>query len=78
MTRAYLQLMILIAFPCVALSARAQLADNQTHGFGANRLITFTYLQSFDCVDQPKLDLDFNGILLNPIQMKCKFQSVNP
>jgi hypothetical protein len=25
-------------------------------------LVTFTYLQNFDCVDQPKLDLDFNGI----------------
>ena len=40
-----------------------QLAPNQTKGFGNNRLVTFTYLQSFDCVDQPKLDLDFNGIL---------------
>jgi hypothetical protein len=43
--------------------AAAQLADNQTHGFGNNRLITFTYLQNFDCVDQPTLDLDFNGIM---------------
>jgi hypothetical protein len=41
-------------------SASAQLADNQTNGFGNNRLITFTYLQNFDCVDQPLLDLDFN------------------
>jgi len=24
--------------------------------------VTFTYLQNFDCVDQPTLDLDFNGI----------------
>jgi hypothetical protein len=23
--------------------------------------VTFTYLQNFDCVDQPNLDLDFNG-----------------
>src|SRR5690348_18300916 len=43
--------------------ASAQLADNQTHGFGNSRLVTFTYLQNFDCVDQPVLDLDFNGIL---------------
>jgi len=43
--------------------ASAQLADNQTHGFGNGRLITFTYLQNFDCVDQPTLDLDFNGIM---------------
>lgn len=44
-------------------SASAQLANNQTNGFGNNRLITFTYLQNFDCVDQPTLDLDFNGVL---------------
>jgi hypothetical protein len=51
---------------CVAFSATAasaQLADNQTNGFGNNRLVTFTYLQNFDCVDQPLMDLDFNGIL---------------
>ena len=44
-------------------SAGAQtLSPNQTHGFGNGRLITFTYLQNFDCVDQPTLDLDFNRI----------------
>ena len=42
-------------------SAWAQLAPNQTEGFGNGRLITFTYLQNFDCVDQPLLDLDFRG-----------------
>src|SRR5262250_2881100 len=42
--------------------AMAQLAPNQTNGFGNGRLVTFTYLQNFDCVDQPNLDLDFNGI----------------
>jgi hypothetical protein len=55
-----------MAFPFVLLaaaSAPAQLAADQTHGFGADRLVTFTYLQNFDCVDQPMLDLDFNGIL---------------
>jgi hypothetical protein len=49
---------------CIAFatgSARAQLAPNQTNGFGNGRLVTFTYLQNFDCVDQPALDLDFNG-----------------
>jgi len=46
-----------------ALGVQAQLADDQTHGFGANQLVTFTYLQNFDCVDQPTLDLDFNKIL---------------
>ena len=51
---------------CVGLisaTASGQLAPNQTNGFGDNRLVTFTYLQNFDCVDQPKLDLDFNHIL---------------
>ncbi len=51
---------------CIALAsgaALAQLAPNQTQGFGYNRLVTFTYLQNFDCVDQPTMDLDFNRIL---------------
>jgi len=42
--------------------AFGQLAPNQTNGFGNGRLVTFTYLQNFDCVDQPLLDLDFNRI----------------
>lgn len=49
----------------IAGTAWAQLAPNQTEAFGNGRLITFTYLQNFDCVDQPLLDLDFNG---NPAQ----------
>jgi hypothetical protein len=44
------------------IPASAQLKPNQTNGFGNNRLVTFTYTQNFDCVDQPLLDLDFNGI----------------
>lgn len=43
--------------------AQTQLAPNQTIGFGNGGLVTFTYLQNFDCVDQPTLDLDFNGML---------------
>jgi hypothetical protein len=51
---------------CVCLwfstgSVSAQLAANQTQGFGNGRLVTFTYLQNFDCVEQPTMDLDFNG-----------------
>ena len=42
--------------------ASAQLAPNQTNGFGNGRLVTFTYLQNFDCVDEPTMDLDFNNI----------------
>ena len=44
-----------------AFSQTPDLAPNQTNGFGNNRLVTFTYLQSFDCVDQPTMDLDFNS-----------------
>src|SRR5437660_2233258 len=57
--------LILAVSACVifaAASATAQLAPNQTHGFGNNRLVTFTYNQNFDCVDQPTMDLDFNKI----------------
>ncbi len=61
-----IQALVLALSVCACLTltpegARAQLAPNQTNGFGNNRLVTFTYLQNFDCVDQPTLDLDFNG-----------------
>ena len=57
--------LVAAASACLLLAAgpaSAQLAHNQTQGFGNGRLVTFTYLQNFDCVDQPKLDLDFNGV----------------
>jgi hypothetical protein len=51
---------------CLAFAASSafaqQLNPNQTNGFGNSRLVTFTYLQNFDCVDQPTMDLDFNGV----------------
>jgi len=47
----------------VPASSFAQLAPNQTNGFGNGRLVTFTYLQNFDCVDQPTMDLDFNHVM---------------
>lgn len=62
LTRLWLPLAACVWLPLAAGSASAQLAANQTHGFGNGRLVTFTYLQNFDCVDQPTLDLDFNGI----------------
>lgn len=42
--------------------ASAPLAPNQTNGFGHGKVVTFTYQQNFDCVDEPTMDLDFNGI----------------
>lgn len=52
-------------FLLAAAPSRAQgsLDANQTFGFGNGRLLKFTYMQSFDCVDQPSMDLDFNGKL---------------
>src|SRR5215469_12066172 len=61
----YLAVAVCAGMGLLAGSARAQLAPNQTEAFGNGRVITFTYLQNFDCVDQPLLDLDFNG---NPAQ----------
>jgi hypothetical protein len=31
-------------------------------GYGDNKLLTFTYSESFTCIDQPGSDLNFNGI----------------
>jgi hypothetical protein len=59
-TSAFTTLAICACIVLVAGAATAQLDPNQTHGFGNSRLLTFTYLQNFDCVDQPLLDLDFN------------------
>jgi hypothetical protein len=39
----------------------ANLGDNQTIGFGANKRLLFTYTMQFDCVVQPEDDRDFNG-----------------
>lgn len=39
------------------------LQPNQTYGFSGGKIVLFTYLQSFDCVDQAKDDLNYNGVL---------------
>ena len=54
----------LAAIMCAVLStgsASAQLAPNQTVGYGDGKLVTLTYLQNFDCIAQPGMDLNFNG-----------------
>ncbi|HYB77008.1 MAG TPA: hypothetical protein VEE85_02315 [Candidatus Bathyarchaeia archaeon] len=55
---------LLLFLGCSAMPTLSQtsLAPNQTFGYGENQVIKFTYLQSFDCVDQPKDDLNFNGV----------------
>ena len=40
----------------------ASLAPNQTFGFGANKLLRFTYEQNFACIHEPKDDRNYNGI----------------
>ena len=40
----------------------AHLAPNQTFGFGANKLLRFTYEQNFACIHEPKDDRNYNGI----------------
>jgi hypothetical protein len=58
-----LRSVVLVVLSYVAANgAAAQLAPNQTEAFGNGRLLTFTYLQNFDCVTEPLMDLDFNGI----------------
>jgi len=47
---------------CCKQCPAQQLAPNQTHGFCNGPLVTFTYLQNFDCVEEPTMDLDFNGV----------------
>lgn len=48
----------------------ASLMPNQTLGFGAGRLLTFTYQQQFDCVIQPNDDRNYSGKIaaLDPSQ----------
>ncbi|HLH75417.1 MAG TPA: hypothetical protein VKV28_01300 [Candidatus Binataceae bacterium] len=47
----------------VPTATPASLAANQTLGFGAGQVLTFTYTMNYDCVDEPTDDLNFNGIL---------------
>jgi hypothetical protein len=69
----FTSLLTLVAAVLFVHNTEAQeLAPNQTNGFGNNRLVTFTYLQNFDCVDQPTLDLDSTGSKRSWIPTKCR------
>lgn len=54
---------MLTAFLAVGGAYAQSLQPNQTQGFAHGKLVTFTYQQNFACVDQPKDDLDYNGVL---------------
>jgi hypothetical protein len=58
----YRPMLLLAAVAVIAVSASAQSKPNQTLGYGAGKLLTFTYTQNFDCIDQPNSDLNFNGV----------------
>ena len=80
-------MMLAMAFPAVAQNAApastpsaaqpaaassVTLQPNQTAGFGNGKQLTFTYTQSFDCVDRAFDDLNFNGVLAesDPAEMQ--------
>ena len=56
------QIMAIATFSLLLVAgASAQIAVNQTDGFGKDKLLTFTYAQNFSCIHQPFDDLDNNG-----------------
>src|SRR5712691_9735240 len=55
-----LSLAVLITF---VSEMPAQVAINQTEGFGEGQELVFTYLQEFYCTHQPFQDLNHNGLL---------------
>lgn len=42
-------------------AAGTSLKPNQTRGFGAGQGLIFTYTQNYDCIHEPKSDLNYNG-----------------
>jgi hypothetical protein len=54
--------LLLAVVAAITAVASAQSKPNQTFGYGDNKLLTFTYTESFTCIDQPGSDLNFNGI----------------
>ena len=47
--------------PTSSVTNDRSLAPNQTLGYSAGKVVKFTYTQSYDCVDEPNDDLDYNG-----------------
>jgi hypothetical protein len=68
----YRPVLLLAVVAAIAAAASAQSKPNQTLGYGEGKLLTFTYTQNFDCIDQPGSDLNFNGILAenDPAEMQ--------
>ncbi len=53
---------LLTVFTLSLLSLSAAAQPNSTLGYGDGELLRFIYTQNFDCIDQPKDDLNFNGV----------------
>ena len=53
-----------------SLQPDAKLKSNQTLGFGADRVLNFTYQQQFDCLVEPGDDRNYSGTIaaLSPAQ----------
>lgn len=49
--------------PAAANAYGRSLRPNQTAGYANGDVVRFTYLENFDCVEQPQNDLDYNGVL---------------
>src|ERR1700689_5018412 len=64
--------LLMAVVAAIAVATSAQSKPNQTLGYGENKLLTFTYSESFTCIDQPGSDLNFNGILAenDPAEMQ--------
>ncbi len=61
-----------------SFASAQNLTGNQTLGFGAGKVLTFTYTQNFDCIDQPMNDLNYNGIpaALDPNELQTPICTV--
>ena len=51
-----------VAYISTAVFAQANVKPNGTEGYGEGKLLTFTYMQQYNCVEQTYDDLNFNGI----------------
>ena len=52
--------LLMCLLPLISIGGFAQ--TNSTQGYGAGQVLKFLYTQNFDCIDQPKNDLNFNGV----------------
>jgi len=51
---------LLFVVTLMTMASPAQ--TNSTQGYGNGEVLKFLYTQTFSCIDQPKSDLNFNGI----------------